>query len=364
MFRIKTSLFILVSFIISPLVTAAGPQKVASYDRQWWPETINTKKSYNRASYYENKMFQNRLMQIDFPITEKALSEFTHIKKVSIESANKWLAKTRKRIQENIKLSQGIAGIGSNKSNLEQLPSTYSKWREESGKFYQTYLYEQLRLAALFPRITSEIDTLVPQERTGFELEDGAFLLTFDDGPSSFKSQKTEKMTAWLATHHSNGLFFLLGENIQKRNKKQSSNDLVKLYQGQCVGSHGFKHNKHVDLDYATTSLAKTDALLQQIQPSQELAAFRPPYGQRSQALSLQEINAGRKMVFWNIDSQDWNRKLDAQAVADRVTSLMLLWRKGILLFHDIHNKAIFALPQLNKLQLANGTQWADCKTL
>lgn len=356
-------LLIVFSFLISHSAIAAGPKKVASYERQWWPESIDTKESYNRASYYENKMFQNRLMNISYPINENELSDFTNIKKVNAESANKWLAKTRQRIQENIALSGSIAGIDLNTSNLKQLPSNYSKWQEEAGKFYQTYLYEQLRLAALFPRITSEIGTLVDQEKTGFELQDGEFLLSFDDGPSSIKNQKTEKVINWLTTNNINGFFFLLGENIEKRQQQQSSGELTSLYGEQCLANHGFQHKRHTELEYATASLAQTDVLIKQIQPSQQLPAFRPPYGQRSTSLSQQENNAGRALIFWNIDSQDWNRKLKKQAIADRVMSLMLLWRRGIILFHDIHNNALFALPQLNKLQIANEKQWVDCKT-
>jgi peptidoglycan/xylan/chitin deacetylase (PgdA/CDA1 family) len=363
MFNARSLLFIVVSFVISHSAICAGPQKVASYERVWWPETIDTKERYNRASYYENKMFQNRLETIPYPITESELSDFTKLQQVNAESANKWLSKTRQRIQENIILSQSLAGVDSNISSLDLLPESYQQWREASESFYQTYLYEQLRLAALFPRITSEIDTLVDQEKTGFELQDGQFLLSFDDGPSSLKSQKTEKVINWLTSNNINGFFFLLGENIEKRQQQLSTGELASLYSQQCVASHGFQHNKHTELEYSTASLAKTDLLIKQIQPSQQPPAFRPPYGQRSTLLSQQEINIGRTMIFWNIDSQDWNRKLNQQAIADRVTSLMLLWRKGIILFHDIHDNALFALPQLNQLQIANETQWVDCKT-
>ena len=359
---ISLLLFVIVNMGISNLAFAAGPAKVASYDRHLWPETINTPESYNRASYFENKMFQNRLMTIPVPVTEVFLRDFTSIKKVNAASVNRWLIKTQKRIQDNLMLSQRLAKIDSEHTNIEQLSSLYLPWRQASEKFYQTYLYEQIRLAALFPRISSEIDTFTDQEITGFELEDGQFLLSFDDGPSSFSSQKTEKIMDWLTTNNVNGFFFLLGESLQKRMIKQTSTELAHLYDKQCMASHGYQHKKHIDIAYSTTSLAKTDALIQKIKPSNNLPAFRPPYGQRSKELAQQQINKGRKIVLWNIDSQDWNRKLNEQAVADRMTSLMLLWRKGILLFHDVHTKALFALPQLNKLQKANNNEWLDCK--
>ena len=357
-------LLVMINMSILNLAVAAGPAKVASYDRNLWPEVINTPQSYNRASYFENKMFQNRLMTIPVPVTEVFLRDFTSIKKVNAASVNRWLIKTQKRIQDNLALSQRLAKIDSEHIKIEQLSPRYQPWRQASEKFYQTYLYEQIRLAALFPRISSEIDTLIDQEITGFELDDGQFLLSFDDGPSSFSSQKTEKTMNWLTSNNVNGFFFLLGENLQKRMNKQTSSELARLYHKQCIASHGYQHKKHIDMEYSTTSLAKTDALIHQLKPSKNLPAFRPPYGQRSKALAQQQINSGRKIILWNIDSQDWNRKLNKQAVADRMTSLMLLWRKGILLFHDVHNKALFALPQLNKLQNANHNQWLDCEKL
>ena len=359
---ISLLLLVIINMGISSLALAAGPVKVASYDRHLWPETINTPQGYNRASYFENKMFQNRLMTIPFPVTKPFLRDFINIKAVNTDSVNRWLIKTQKRIQDNLILAQSLAKIEPEHANIERLPALYLPWQQASKAFYQTYLYEQLRLAALFPRISSEIDTLIDQEITGFELDDGQFLLSFDDGPSPFSNQKTEKVMNWLTSHNVNGLFFLLGENLQKRMNKQTSSELAYLYDKQCMANHGYQHKKHIDVEYSTRSLAKTDALIQQIKPSKNLPAFRPPYGQRSKELAQQQMNKGRQIVLWNIDSQDWNRKLNEQAVADRMTSLMLLWRKGILLFHDVHSKALFALPQLNKLQKANNNEWLDCK--
>jgi len=66
--------------------------------------------------------------------------------------------------------------------------------------------------------------------------------------------------------------------------------------------------------------------------------------------------------MLWNIDSQDWNRKLTNQQVADRVTTLMLLWRRGIILYHDIHKPALHNLPILQKLVNQSELLWLDCR--
>jgi len=68
--------------------------------------------------------------------------------------------------------------------------------------------------------------------------------------------------------------------------------------------------------------------------------------------------------MLWNIDSQDWSKKVGAEAAAQRVQTLMLLWRRGIILFHDTHAKAAQAVPALLKANQHNGVQWLDCRTL
>ena len=64
------------------------------------------------------------------------------------------------------------------------LPPEYRNWHANAQQFHQKYVNELLRLAALFPAVTSEIDVFSPLERKGFELPDKQFLLTFDDGPA------------------------------------------------------------------------------------------------------------------------------------------------------------------------------------
>ena len=71
----------------------------------------------------------------------------------------------------------------------------------------------------------------------------------------------------------------------------------------------------------------------------------------------------GLTVVLWNIDSQDWNAKISAQQSANRVMSLMLLWRRGLILFHDIHPKAQLAVPWLLEKTRASGITWDDCRS-
>lgn len=45
-----------------------------------------------------------------------------------------------------------------------------------------------------------------------------------------------------------------------------------------------------------------------------------------------------------------------------RLLSLMLLWRHGTILFHDIHDKARVALPWLLRQTRGAGVVWVDCR--
>lgn len=45
----------------------------------------------------------------------------------------------------------------------------------------------------------------------------------------------------------------------------------------------------------------------------------------------------------------------------DRLITLMLLWRRGILLFHDIHPKARTALPGIGAFMEKSGLAMMGC---
>ena len=67
-------------------------------------------------------------------------------------------------------------------------------------------------------------------------------------------------------------------------------------------------------------------------------------------------------VALWNIDSQDWNSHISAAEAGQRVLNLMLLWRRGVILFHDIHTKAQQAVPWLINNTQQSGIVWDDCR--
>jgi peptidoglycan/xylan/chitin deacetylase (PgdA/CDA1 family) len=232
------------------------------------------------------------------------------------------------------------------------------------SRFYALYVKEQLRLAALFPSPTSEILTLGPGEVTGSDWPDRQFLLTFDDGPTP-AGKGTDRLVALLNARQAKGVFFVLGDALEARIGKTSAASLQTLYQGQCVGSHGQRHVSHQKLAtwkesvegsrerISTLGLAGTRKVL-----------FRPPYGQRTPELTGWLSGQDGEVMLWNIDSQDWNASIAPGPTTDRVVTLMLLWRRGIVLFHDVHDKVHEAVPRLLDFARATGLTWKDCEAL
>jgi peptidoglycan-N-acetylglucosamine deacetylase len=365
--------FILFSFVFC---YANGPEKVATFDRTLWPYLIHSKSSFDDASRHEIISYVRQINSINLSDTS-SIVEFTSVKNVNPPSVSKWLTFTQNNLLHNFKQAQKSCSdkkeLCQNVNNWQELStlSTHYKpeqtllpWYNASQTFFSYYLYEQVRLAALFPRITSEIDTLDEREVQGFEYPDGQFLLTFDDGP---KYSQTPLVTNQLRQLNINGIFFVLGENLEGALKSHGSNDLKQLYNGMCVGSHGYVHTPHPKLEnwsdlYDITRSLITDNQLQGT--SKNRVWFRPPYGQRQQALVDRLWSLGDRVMLWNIDSQDWNQKLTTKQVQDRTITLMLLHRKGIILFHDVHPKALEVVKNLDSFHRNHITSWVNCKEI
>lgn len=316
--------------------------------------TFASMEAYNRASANEIAVFSLALKQQ----LEGELFEGIKVDNPDVASAQRWIALTQQRLLDNM----NKAGDSALKSWPELiayaealLAHAEPNWLSEAQGFHQQYMREQLRLAALFPRVSSEIASLGEHEQSGFELADGEFMLSFDDGPHP---SRTEALTDYLGRQGISAAFFVLGEKLGQSERWRGT------YQGHCLASHGWAHNPHRELAPAIESLANTEAAIHAVSDGDNSApiAFRPPYGMRSEAVSEYTAQQNIPLVLWNIDSLDWRRDLSAEQVSLRVQRLMLLWRRGIILFHDIHPKALDALPALMPMMQLDGLQWSDCQ--
>ena len=103
----------------------------------------------------------------------------------------------------------------------------------EARRFVQEYAAEQQRLALLYPRYTSEI-RLQAGETAGWDLPEGTFRLTFDDGP---KLANTRRVLALLRANRQPATFYVLGKRLQE------AAGALPDYQGFQLGNHSFDHS-------------------------------------------------------------------------------------------------------------------------
>jgi len=354
----------------------AGPKTIAKIDRSLWSEPLSAPQGFDAASFAENIAFSH-VFQGYWRDLETQLAALK-VKQVQQESLERWRRETTARLIENINAAlKGCRGslVCGDMADVEpaafeaaaeaaflSLASRRPEWAAAAEEFYKAYVSEQMRLAALFPKPSSEILAFSNEELTGYELPEKTFLLTFDDGPTSSNGE-TDKLAAFLRDNNLTALFFVLKDPFEKRLEKSGKAGLADLYAGQCVGVHGANHKPHPSLETWPESIDSTwDAVAAALPGKSSKLVFRPPYGQRNQdIISFVSLKKG-KLMLWNIDSQDWHSKVSAKDAANRVTTLMLLWRRGIILFHDIHRKAREALPHMLDDLNGAGVNWSNCR--
>jgi peptidoglycan/xylan/chitin deacetylase (PgdA/CDA1 family) len=189
------------------------------------------------------------------------------------------------------------------------------------------------------------------REIDGTELPEKVLILSFDDGPHRVYTAEIE---ALLEQAQVPAVFFEIGRNLGTEDASgrvklshlaELTGDLVKG--GFVVGNHSYTHAQLSKETGAPLDLEirETDQLLRSI-PGAHSQLFRFPYGART-PVQLQALEAYHlRSVLWNIDSLDWADPVPS-SVADRVVKAIAHERRGIILFHDIHDRAGKVLPVL-----------------
>ncbi|HEX7816550.1 polysaccharide deacetylase family protein [Dyella sp.] len=368
-------IFLIGLLVLASLPThAAGPSRVAAPQSDLWPESVNSTEAFDRASRAHILVFARELAASEL-LSDKQLATTLKIKHVDHRPLDAIRTKFWQRLASNYAMATAHCRAGEDfctpaadadalrkvAAALDSPPAPrYQAWFTDAQSFHRTYLDELLRLAALFPRTSSEVDTFSLREISGNELPDRHFLLTFDDGPTRAGGD-TDQTLAMLRALHMNAIFFTLGGNLQARLHQRTQVATANDYAGMCVGSHGWEHKPHSTWPQWRDSVTRSVAQVRDSLPDSFTPLFRPPYGQRLPDSGSFFDAHDIRVTLWNIDSQDWNSKVDADQVKQRVLALMLLWRHGIVLFHDIHPKAQVAVPWIMAQTRDAGIQWIDC---
>lgn len=359
------------------LGAVAAPNEPATLDRTTWPEPLSSPALFDVASRAEILTFAHALL-VSEGLDENALKERLGLKVINMDAIDKVRQRLWQRLLANYNFAQqscdqdasfcyyveDMASLREQAGKFEVADdSFYVKWAEPSAGFHRRYLDEQLRLAALSPQISSEIALLGDQEFNGENMHDRLFMLTFDSGPTVIGGT-TDWLTDYLRKQSMSATFFVLGNSLKARLDKSSEQALRALYKGQCVGVQGWEYRAHSHWQNWQDSVLRSTALVKQVLPQNYVPLFRPPYGQRRADSGAFFESQGLQVALWNIDSQDLAGSLTAEQSAHRVLTLMLLWRHGLIAFHDTQDKVRSALPWLLKATVQSGLGWEECEAL
>ncbi|MDT2757930.1 polysaccharide deacetylase family protein [Enterococcus asini] len=176
--------------------------------------------------------------------------------------------------------------------------------------------------------------------------------LTFDDGPNP---ATTPQILDILKAKQATATFFLLGQNVE------ANQELVKriVDEGNEVGSHSYSHARLNTLsdEEVKAEIIKTDKAI--FEASGVLPQnLRAPYGAADQRVAT---IAGKPLIHWSVDSQDWESK---NPVAIEARLQATLYEGSIVLMHDIQPATLEALPQVIDTMRAEGYEFVSVDTM
>jgi len=368
-----------IAFLISIWLLSFGalgaPGDVATLDRSTWPEKLGNPTLFDVASRAEILMFSSVLLASE-ALDEPALAQRLGLRTINLESVNRVRQRLWQRLLANYNFAQQSCDQDASFCFLvDDMPtlheqaarfhvsadSYYIKWAEPSRMFHAQYLDEQLRKAALFPQTSSEVDRFGDYERSGDGMHDRLFLLTFDSAANA-APDNTAWVTEYLRKSNLSGTFFVLGKDIQARLAEHSVSNLQATYSTQCIGVQGWEFRSHSHWQDWQDSVRRSAELVKSKLPENYVPLFRPPDGQRRSDAEGFFKAQGLQVALWDIDAQDGAGKLKGSPSAQRVLTLMLLWRHGVINFNVKQEGVKTALPWLVTQTAPVGIGWEDCQ--
>jgi peptidoglycan/xylan/chitin deacetylase (PgdA/CDA1 family)/uncharacterized caspase-like protein len=197
----------------------------------------------------------------------------------------------------------------------------------------------------------------------GKSLPKKTVVLTFDDGPHK---RYSEEIAAILKQYGAPAVFFSVGRNLgsvdaSHQAKLNSGAEVSRKLSaaGYTLANHSYSHAQlsKESGDKLRAEILDTDTLLKAVDAGRS-PLFRFPYGARNGEGLAALHKAELKSVMWNIDSLDWADPVPA-SIAGRVLQAVEKEGRGIILFHDIHERTVKALPAILDRLVAEGYQFA-----
>lgn len=160
------------------------------------------------------------------------------------------------------------------------------------------------------------------------DTQDKVVALTYDDGPYP---PYTNQLLDILYRYGAKATFFEIGRNIEKHP------EIVPMIiaAGNELANHSYSHKDMMfkPREYLLSEIEKTDKLLQEFGVKQDSISFRPPWGRRFVVLSYLLSQMHKKLIMWDVDSQDYEKTHTAEDIANQVIDNV---RTGsIVVMHD-----------------------------
>lgn len=196
----------------------------------------------------------------------------------------------------------------------------------------------QARDAAVHGNASAESLDLGPEATTEGTTLDCAqakcVALTFDDGPG----EHTEALLDSLDDYQAKATFYVLGSLVGE------FPDVVErtAAEGHEVANHTWKHDDLATMsdDAIRKDLQRTDDAIEEI-TGEAPVTMRPPYGSLNATV---RSATGHPLILWDVDTMDWQSR-DTKAVAEH--ALDEAQAGSVVLFHDIHESSVDAIPKV-----------------
>ncbi|MDE3722841.1 polysaccharide deacetylase family protein [Nocardiopsis sp. N85] len=187
----------------------------------------------------------------------------------------------------------------------------------------------------LFPAAPAAADTTLSAEAKNLDCAQvECVALTFDDGPGPH----TDEVLDALDDHDAKATFYVLGSKVG------DFTDTVERMadEGHEVGNHTWDHDDLATLsgDAIRDDLARTDKAIEDV-TGETPTTMRPPYGSLNDT-AREAID--KPIVLWDVDTLDWQSR-DSDAVTD--VTLQETDKGSVVLFHDIHESTVDAVPDI-----------------
>jgi peptidoglycan/xylan/chitin deacetylase (PgdA/CDA1 family) len=164
----------------------------------------------------------------------------------------------------------------------------------------------------------------------------GYVALTFDDGPG----ETTSELLGTLAAAGVRATLFNTGEHAVA----EPGLVAAEVAAGMWIGNHSFTHPHMLEMsvEEMRTQLERTQRAIE-AGGAGTPTLFRPPYGEWDARLEAAANGLGMRVILWDIDTQDWNKR-----TADEIVAAADGLQAGqVLLMHDWPPATLAAIPRI-----------------